>query len=39
MQLLSKLSLPFTGVVDRVGIIDTPAEVELDVVQLAACPV
>lgn len=35
MQLLSKLSLPFIGVVDRVSIIDTPAEVELDVVHLA----
>lgn len=36
VEFLRTLSLPFEGLVDRVGIIDTPAEIELDVVPLAA---
>jgi hypothetical protein len=30
MDLLSAIALPFEGVVDRVGVIDTPTEVELE---------
>jgi 2'-5' RNA ligase len=30
MDLLSAIALPFEGVVDRLGVIDTPAEVELE---------
>jgi len=36
VELLSTLALPFDGMVDRVGIIDTPAEVELEVLPLGA---
>jgi 2'-5' RNA ligase len=36
VELLSTMALPRGGVIDRVGVIDTPAEIELEALQLGS---